>query len=368
MRKNALLGTVLCAALAVGVATPFAMPPAHAAKDPALSANSSTRSSEARPEIYNGLRHRNAEQFDRMGVLPVAVIYDVWDIHCTPAECRNVPSLDQFRATLRWYVHEFRAPSRIIIDFEQLTMLEATNAEHAQRIVDTLKPFIAATHEAFPDAMVGLYDYEWHPKYAEQRYVEARAQLYTDGGLDFFAPTMYQRWGNDPDMWDAHLQQALDHNALVADKPTLGLVTPDNYSGGGSQSSAEWHRQLVAVGTRMDGAVIWRGGTTGDVIDMNDEWVNVVRSSTATIRVDSVTRDAAGWLTVRGLTAPGSSIRVRDVGSPAFHHPEGGNVVAASDGTFTLRTQRIVDGGAQLRAYLDEVGGPVISASPAPDA
>ncbi len=72
---------------------------------------------------------------------------------------------------------------------------------------------------------------------------------------------------------------------------------------------------------------------------------------TPQMRVVSAVRDAGGWMTIRGFAQPGSRLKTTNDPNVGWYDPEDGNVYAGSDGSFTLRTKRLINGKAAVKSY-----------------
>lgn len=229
--------------------------------------------------VYNGMRYANASYFDQYGAVPITTVYDVWGMSCTSKSCTNIPTRAQFDSTIHTYVSQFRSSSPIILDFEHLVVSVATSTSQARQQVTALTQLVGWAHQDYPSAQVGLYDYDWSPTYANSTYVSIRKQLYGAGGLDFFAPTMYQRWSTATD-WDANLTAAIANDARVGALPSIAYVSP--YIAGdtasGLQSSADWAHQLSSADSQLSGAIVWTACAPTDTLDTAQAWVQDVVS------------------------------------------------------------------------------------------
>ncbi|WP_141325450.1 hypothetical protein [Acetobacter orleanensis] len=219
--------------------------------------------------VFNGTRFANADDLDRAGLLPFTSIYDVWKLTCDETQCYNVPTESQFKKTLASYVAQFRSSSFIAFDFENIVIDKATSAEQANNEVQLLKKFIVWTRESYPKAKIGIYDYDFNSKF-----LDIRAKIYREGGFDFFAPTMYQRWPNH-DIWSARLQAAITNDHTINKSlPIYAYISP--YKAGvtknGFLGDAEWLAQLADTRRVINGVIVWTQSSTAIKLDTNQSW------------------------------------------------------------------------------------------------
>lgn len=220
--------------------------------------------------VFNGNRYANADYLDRMGLVPFTSIYDVWDLSCDATKCYHVPTESQFKKVLASYVSQFRSSEFIAFDFEKIVIDAARSEAQAYNEVALFETLIAWTREAYPNARLGMYDYDFNP-----RFRNIRAMLYQSGGFDFFAPTLYQRWP-DHETWRENLQAAVQNDrAINRSLPVYAYVSP--YRAGLTQNGflgeAEWLDQLSDAGRTVDGVIVWTQSSPADRLDTNQGWL-----------------------------------------------------------------------------------------------
>lgn len=225
-------------------------------------------------KVFNGTRYKNAAYLDQMGLMPFTSVYDVWTLTCDENGCYNVPDKETFRKVLASYVSQFRSSEYIAFDFEKMVIDSAHSEEQAKNEVALIKQFIVWTREAYPHAKLGMYDYDF-----TDRFRDIKAQLYQQGGFDFFAPTLYQRWSNHA-TWRANLQAVVDNDrAINSTLPIYAYVSP--YKGGRTTSGflgdAEWLGELSNAGHVLNGVIIWTANTPTDTLDTNQRWLDDLR-------------------------------------------------------------------------------------------
>lgn len=226
---------------------------------------------------FNGNRYANAAYLDGMGLVPFTSIYDVWGLSCDATRCYHVPTEGQFKKVLAGYVSQFRSNEFIAFDFEKIVIDAARSEAQAENEVALFQKFIAWTRAAYPNARLGMYDYDFNPKFRD-----IRAQLYQAGGFDFFAPTMYQRWPNHA-LWRTNLRAVVENDrAINRSLPIYAYVSP--YKAGqtanGFLGDAEWLGELSEAGRAINGVIVWTESAPGDQLDTSQSWLADLRRMT----------------------------------------------------------------------------------------
>ncbi|WP_431825882.1 hypothetical protein [Burkholderia sp. F1] len=219
---------------------------------------------------FNGNRYANAAYLDGMGLVPFTSIYDVWNLSCDATKCYHVPTESQFKKVLASYVSEFRSSEFIAFDFEKIVIDAARSEAQAYNEVALFEKFIAWTREAYPNARLGMYDYDFNPKFRN-----IRATLYQAGGFDFFAPTMYQRWPNHS-LWRTNLKAVAENDrAINRSLPVYAYVSPykDGLTEHGFLGDDEWLDELSDAGRTINGVIVWTQSSPADRLDTNQRWL-----------------------------------------------------------------------------------------------
>jgi len=188
----------------------------------------------------------SASVFDAAGALRATVMYSqsTWPGTCNSTGCPNAPSESTFKADVTAYVNEFGSSNVIIFDYENLVLSAESSTAAATNAVALFKQMIGWAREVYPNAKIGMYDYDYSSTYAPNSttgYNTLRAQLYNGGtaSFDFFAPTMYQRWSTHT-AWDQNLANSIINDSAV--NHTNGLNLPiypyfSPYTSGNTSSS-----------------------------------------------------------------------------------------------------------------------------------
>src|SRR5262249_8629998 len=141
----------------------------------------------------------------------------------------NVPTQSAFTSVLNSYVADSASGSSggygssfmIILDFENMEIDNATSAAQANQEATQFLQFASWGHAAYPLAKVGIYDYDYNSNYAS-----VRATLYQSGGMDVFAPSLYQRWSSHS-TWLSNLNAAITNDkAINSNLPIYPYISP----------------------------------------------------------------------------------------------------------------------------------------------
>lgn len=167
--------------------------------------------------------------FDAAGTLRATVMYSqsTWPGTCNSTGCPNAPSESTFKADVSAYVTEFGSSNVIIFDYENLVLSAESSTAAATNAVALFKQMIGWAREVYPNAKIGMYDYDYSSTYAPNStsgYNTLRAQLYdgSTNSFDFFAPTMYQRWSTHT-AWDQNLANSIINDSAVNHANGLNL-------------------------------------------------------------------------------------------------------------------------------------------------
>ncbi|MEY9848617.1 hypothetical protein [Streptacidiphilus sp. MAP5-3] len=213
--------------------------------------------------VYNST-NENAPNADleQFGVTDAATVYDDWSLSCSTTGCSNVPSQSTFEAKVQEYVSLDKSGSTgpITLDFENILPVSAGSDAQAAQEVTLFKELITWAHDAEPSAPIGEYSYDWSSAYSSYT-----AELYASGYLNFFAPSMYNRWATTSD-WSSELSAAVtnDH-AINSSLPIYPYVEGqwDNGSSTSWLSGVDWDVEFQQLQADTQGAVLW-GNTPTD--------------------------------------------------------------------------------------------------------
>jgi hypothetical protein len=209
--------------------------------------------------IYDNTYYPNSQQvFDSAGTLRATVLYtqSTWPGTCTSTGCPNAPTETQFKQDLAAYVNEFGTSNVIIFDYENLVISNESSTAAANQAVALFQQLIAWTRQVYPNAKIGMYDYDYSSTYApgnSSGYNTIRAQLYngTSNSFDFFAPTLYQRWSTHA-IWDQNLAQAIVNDSAINQANGLNLpiypyISPyvSGSTSDGLLANSEWQSELT---------------------------------------------------------------------------------------------------------------------------
>lgn len=213
--------------------------------------------------MYDNTYYPNSSAvFETAGTLRAAVMYSqsTWPGTCTSTGCPSAPTQAQFQASLLAYVKEYGTSNAIIFDYENLVVSEETSTAAANNAVALLLQMIAWTRAIYPNAKIGMYDYEWSSNYIpndSSGFNSIRAKLFKGGtaSFDFFVPTMYQRWTTHA-IWDQNLAQAIINDTAVnqangVSLPVYPYISPyvSGNSAGALLADSEWQSELADMVT-----------------------------------------------------------------------------------------------------------------------
>lgn len=225
--------------------------------------------------FFNNTRFTNRTLLDQDGLMRSTVVYDVWGLSCSSTSCSNIPTQSAFLSTVAAYVQDSSTGSTggygssylIVLDFENIEIDQASSQAQANQEEAVLLQFAQWVRQAYPSALVGLYDYDYNTAYQS-----TRALLYGSSGFNVFAPSLYQRWSSHT-TWQNNLNAAISHDqAINSALPIYPYISP--YVSGsvssGFLASSEWQSELSnLIASTAGGAVVWTGAAT---IDTTDAW------------------------------------------------------------------------------------------------
>jgi hypothetical protein len=219
---------------------------------------SASNSHHANFRYFNGIRYHYTDYLNNLGLTRFTSIYDVWKLSCDARQCYNVPTEDQFKSILSGYASQFGSSDFIAFDFENIVIDKAASEAQARHQAALIKQFIAWTRGVYPNAKLGMYDYDFNYR---SKYENIRASLYQAGGFDFFAPTLYQRWPSH-EVWLKNLMAAAENDRrLNPNLPIYAYISP--YKGGDVGSAylgdKEWFGELTDAKRHIDGVIVWQG-------------------------------------------------------------------------------------------------------------
>lgn len=206
---------------------------------------------------------QSAADLEQYGVTDAATVYDDWGLSCTTTGCSNVPTQAVFEAKVQEYasLDESGSTGPITLDFENILPVSATSDAQAAEEVSLYQELITWAHDAEPDAPIGMYSYDW-----ENTYQSYTAELYGSGYLDYFAPSMYNRWASVSD-WESELSSAVSNDDAIASPlpiyPYLEAVW-DTGSDTGYLDGDDWDTEFKDLEASVPGAVLWDAGPLSD--------------------------------------------------------------------------------------------------------
>ncbi|HWG26388.1 hypothetical protein [Actinospica sp.] len=206
--------------------------------------------------------HESAADIEQYGAADSATVYDDWSLSCSTTGCSNVPSQSVFESKVQDYVSLDKSGSThpITLDFENILPVSATSTAQAAQEVSLWHELITWAHDAEPSAPIGMYSYDWNSAYASYT-----AELYASGYLDYFAPSMYNRWSSTS-TWASELSTAVsnDHSidSALPIYPYVEAIWDDGSSG--YLSGTDWDSEFQQIESRTQGVVLWNTGPLSD--------------------------------------------------------------------------------------------------------
>jgi hypothetical protein len=251
MLPTLIRGVIVATAAVTGVALATVASPAVHAKAQSFTMYSAVDESQSSADL---------EQF---GVTDAATVYDDWGMSCSTTSCSNVPTQSDFDSEVEAYValDESGSTGPITLDFEGILPVDATSDAEAAEEVSLWQELITWAHDVEPDAPIGMYSYDWSDAYSSYT-----AELYQSGYLDYFAPSMYNRWASTSD-WSTELDDAVaDDQAINSSLPIYPYLeaTWDTSSDTGYLDGVDWDSEFQQLEASTQGAVLWYAGTLDD--------------------------------------------------------------------------------------------------------
>ncbi|GGG83624.1 CBM96 family carbohydrate-binding protein [Edaphobacter dinghuensis] len=353
--------------------------------------------------IYDNTFYPNSQQvFDSAGALRATVMYSqaTWPGTCTSTGCPNAPTETQLKQDLTAYVSEFHNSNVIIFDYENLVLSAESSTGAANQAVALFQQLIAWTRQVYPNAKIGMYDYDYSSTYSPNNssgYNTIRAQLFngSSSSFDFFAPTLYQRWSTHT-AWDQNLAEAIINDSAINQANGLNLpiypyISPyvnGTYTGT-LLAESEWQSELTdlvncdtpsssacktimtavtppsgtcsASGsttpcTAIGGGILWVGGSSN--ISATTNWVQDLTGILSPAINTNVTYQ------IRSVGQTGTCVDIGSNGNPVANPCSPSTTsqiwkfaLAGTDGTFTINSysyQRANPGNNQA---LDSANG-----------
>jgi hypothetical protein len=231
--------------------------------------------------MFNGTTYPNASILTGYGMTRATLVYDNWGLSCSTTGCSNVPSESDFKSYVQSRINFYGASTLISLDFENIVPVRASSDDQARQEVALFKTFLSWTRAVAPQAKVGEYDYDYNynDSASNSRNV-IRAELYQSGGFDFFAPTLYQRWGTHAN-WQGYLNSSIAHDRAISTSiPIYPFISP-NPNGTPSPtnflSDAEWNSELSDLKANVNGGIVWVG-SAGGTLNTSWSWVQDLKT------------------------------------------------------------------------------------------
>jgi hypothetical protein len=248
MLPKLIRGVIVAMAAVTGVAVAtVASPPVHA------KAQSFT--------VYSAVdESQSSADLEQFGVTDATTVYDVWGLSCSTTSCSNVPTQSDFESEVQTYVglDESGSTGPITLDFEGILPVSASSDAEAAEEVSLWQELITWAHDAEPDAPIGIYSYDWSDAYSSYT-----AELYQPGYLDYFAPSMYNRWSTVAD-WETELSDAIaNDDAINSSLPIYPYLWAlwDTSSDTSYLDGSDWGTEFSDLEASVPGAILWNAGS-----------------------------------------------------------------------------------------------------------
>lgn len=197
---------------------------------------------------------------EQLGLVDNAVVYDIWNMSCTATACVNVPTQAAFDAKLQSAIAGFHANATapLVLDFEHIVPVSASSTGQAQQDVNLYKKLIAWAHQYEPNAPIGMYSYDYSNAYSAYT-----KQLYSTGNLQFFAPSMYNRWAS-VSAWETELTAAVANDRAISSSLPIYPFVWGWWDNGttGQLTGPDWDAEINYLESRTQGAIVWAGSTS----------------------------------------------------------------------------------------------------------
>ena len=227
-------------------------------------------------KLFNSTKYANADQINHLGMKSLTSIYDQWHLSCNDDGCQNVPDEVDFDRALDKSAEQFKSTDYIVFDFEKISITGSRSLQQARNEALLFNKFIAWTRTHYPRAKIGMYDYDYNSNYGD-----IKSSLYREGGFDFFAPTLYQRWNTHAD-WENNVKKAIinDHEENQ-NLPIIAYISP--YQAGavdkGLLALNEWANELNDLRKLgVNGGIIWMHSNPTDTLDLTQPWVSTLKN------------------------------------------------------------------------------------------
>lgn len=225
--------------------------------------------------LFNATRFSNATHLASIRIDPLTTVYDQWNMYCDSSSCYNVPDEYNFIKSVNDSVAKFHSKKYIVLDFEKISVDTAKSKAQAYNDALLIRKLSGWVKQYYPEAKIGMYDYDYNSSF-----IQIRSELYYNGGFDFFAPTLYQRWG-DYLTWEDNMKKAINNDQKINHNlPIYAYVSP--YKSGVTQNGlieeGEWRNEINAIATHdIKGVIIWVQGNQHGNLNPNNSWVSVLK-------------------------------------------------------------------------------------------
>jgi hypothetical protein len=215
--------------------------------------------------VYTMERNAVTPGLAQYGATPATVMYDYFHLTCDSAGCYSnggaLPTQSAYEAKVLDYISQFAggdATKPLVLDFEDIALPHLTGAA-ATNALALWKQLITWTHDAAPDAQVGMYGYDW-----ETANLSLTAQLYQPSYLDIFAPRGYWDQGLSQSAWSSRIDQAVANDRSISSTlPLVPFVSPTQFGSTNPYLSGnQWGYVFDKLSASAQGMFVWEPSAT----------------------------------------------------------------------------------------------------------
>jgi|GEM_PF-2723854 len=218
--------------------------------------------------VYTNERGDHQVDLAQYGAVKSTVVYDYFAFTCDDNGCYAdggaLPDAATYRAKVQDYMSAAQfgggAGDPVVLDFEKIAPTELSGPA-ATNAANLWTKLITWTHQAAPQAPVGMYGYD-----SKTTNNDLTRQLHADGLLDFFAPRGYRSASESDADWDATMDAAIANDrSLAPGQPIYPYISPhwDGTPDGTYMSGNTWGHTVTYLESRTEGAVVWEPSANG---------------------------------------------------------------------------------------------------------